>query len=238
MATSTREDTLSIVIPVLNEGPRLERLLSSLAEHCADAETIVVDGGSTDDTRLVVSRFPSARLVVSPRGRARQMNAGAREARGGVFLFLHADTSLPHDALEAIQAAMADPQTVGGRFDVRFDSSRAIFRIIAYLINLRSRLSRITTGDQALFVRRTTFTALGGYPDMPLMEDVEFSKRLKRRGRIACLRLCVTTAARKWEHHGTLRTVLLMWRLRLLYFLGVSPARLHRSYYGIPPPPE
>jgi rSAM/selenodomain-associated transferase 2 len=172
-----------------------------------------------------------------PTGRARQMNAGARASRGAQLVFLHADTDLPDGALEAIEAAMADSRVVGGRFDVALDSRRPILRAVAALMNLRSRLSGIATGDQAIFVRRAAFEALGGFPDQPLMEDVEFSRRLRRRGRLACLRLRVTTSARKWQREGALRTVLLMWTLRLLYRLGVSPVRLHRWYYGRDPLP-
>jgi rSAM/selenodomain-associated transferase 2 len=163
------------------------------------------------------------------------MNAGAREARGEIFLFLHADTFLPDEATEAIRAALVDPRIVGGRFNVRLDSPRVIFQVIALFMNLRSRLTRIATGDHALFVRRRTFAEIGGYPDIPLMEDVEFSKRLKQHGGIAGLRLDVTASSRKWEREGVLRTVLLMWTLRLLYFFGASPTRLYLFYYGHPP---
>jgi len=190
-----------------------------------------VDGGSTDATAATAARFPRVRLLASPRGRARQMNAGARVARGDVLLFLHADTLLPAGALAALEAGLDDPGVVAGRFDVRFDNPRPVFRMIAWFMNQRSRWSGISTGDQAIFVRREVFEALGGYPDMPLMEDVELCRRLKRRGRLAALRLCVTTSARKWEREGAVRTILLMWTLRLLYTVGVPPARLHRWYY-------
>jgi rSAM/selenodomain-associated transferase 2 len=226
---------VSIVVPALDEADNLARLLPDLARRWPAAEVIVVDGGSADDSLAVVRRHAGARGLVAPRGRARQMNAGARAAGGDVLLFLHADTRLPDGALEAIGAALADPAVAGGRFDVSLDSARPILRVTAALMSLRSRLSGIATGDQAIFVRRSVFEALGGFPDIPLMEDVAFSRGLKRRGRLACLRLRVTTSARKWQREGALRTVLLMWALRLLYVLGVAPARLHRWYYGREP---
>jgi rSAM/selenodomain-associated transferase 2 len=223
--------TLSIVVPALNEAANLERLLPDLVARCPDAEVIVADGGSADASTRVVGRFPSVRLVESARGRARQMNAGAQSARGDALLFLHADTALPDGATAAIARALADREVVGGRFDVRFTSSRWPFRMIAALMNRRSRWSGISTGDQGLFVRRTAFEALGGYPDIALMEDIELTKRLKREGRLACLDLRVTTSSRRWERDGILRTIFSMWTLRFLYFCGVSPARLSRWYY-------
>ena len=229
---------LSIVIPALNEAGNLARLLPCVLATCPQAEVIVVDGDSADGTRDVISRFPRVRFLASARGRARQMNAGARAAQGANLLFLHADTILPPGTQAVILEALADPGVVGGRFDVRFDSERPIFRIIAALMNLRSRFSGISTGDQALFVRRRTFEDLGGYADIPLMEDIEFTGRLKRRGRLAALRTRVTTSARKWEREGVLRTILLMWILRLFYFVGADPARLHACYYRRPGAPQ
>jgi rSAM/selenodomain-associated transferase 2 len=190
-----------------------------------------VDGGSTDATSAIAARFPEVNVLVSPRGRARQMNAGARASRGDVLLFLHADTLLPDGALAAVEAAAGDAGVIAGRFDVRFDNPRPVFRMIAWFMNRRSRWSGISTGDQAIFVCREPFDALGGFPDIPLMEDVELCRRLKRRGRMAALRLSVTTSARKWEREGALRTILLMWALRFLYVTGVPPARLHNWYY-------
>ena len=229
---------VSVIIPVLNEASNLRRLLPDLSEKCPGAEVIVVDGGSTDGTLQVVDQFPFTRVIRSPRGRAKQMNAGAREARGEILLFLHADTVLPCGASEAICETLADPSTVGGRFDIHLDNPRFAFQAITFFMNLRSRLTGISTGDQAIFVRHKIFAEMGGYPNIPLMEDVEFTKRLKRRGRIACLPLPVTASVRKWEQEGVVRTVLLMWTLRLLYFFGMSPSRLHRLYYGHPPATE
>jgi rSAM/selenodomain-associated transferase 2 len=229
---------LAVVIPALDEAANLARLLPDLGRACPGAEVLVVDGGSRDETAEVVARHPGARLVPSARGRARQMNAGARAAAGDVLLFLHADTWLPDGAAAAIEAALADPAVAGGRFDVRFDSGRRIMKMVAWFMNARSRATSICTGDQAIFVRRAAFETVGGYPDIPLMEDIELSRLLKARGRVAALRARVTTSARKWEREGPLRTIGLMWTLRLLHFAGVAPARLHRWYYGAPKEPS
>jgi len=223
---------LSIVVPALNEAVNLTGLLPELARGCPGAEIVVVDGGSRDETAAVAARQAGVRLVTGARGRARQMNAGARAAAGDVLLFLHADTRLPAGAAAALERALAEPGVVAGRFDVRFDNPRPVFRMVAWFMNARSRASSICTGDQAIFVRRSDFDAVGGFPDIPLMEDIELTRRLKRRGRLAALRLRVVTSARKWEREGPLRTIGLMWALRLLHFCGVAPARLHRWYYG------
>ena len=199
------------------------------------ADIVLVDGGSTDATAAIAARSPTVRFISSPRGRSHQMNAGARVARGDVLLFLHADTYLPDGALAAVDVATSDPGVVAGRFDVRFDNPGRAFRVIAWFMNHRSRWSGISTGDQAIFVCREPFNALGGYPDIPLMEDVELCRRLRGRGQVAALRLKVTTSARKWEQEGVVRTILLMWALRFLYMVGVRPARLYRWYYGREP---
>ena len=225
---------LSIIVPALDEAENLARLLPALAAECPGAEVLVVDGGSADATPRVMAAWPRARYLPSARGRARQMNAGARAASGDLYLFLHADTVLPRGAAAAIARVLADSAVIGGRFDVAFSSPRWPFRVIAALMNARSRLTGVATGDQAIFVRRADFEAVGGYPDIPLMEDIELSARLKRRGRLACLGLRVITSARKWEREGIVRTVLLMWTLRLLYFLGVGAGTLHRWYYRPP----
>jgi rSAM/selenodomain-associated transferase 2 len=226
--------SLTVIVPALDEAANLERLLPLVVARCPGAEVIVVDGGSRDGTPEVARRVPGVVVLSSVRGRARQMNHGAAQAGGRTLLFLHADTRLPEDAPEAIRRALEDPRVVAGRFDVRFDSARPVFRMIAFFMNLRSRLSWICTGDQGIFVRREVFEALGGYPDIPLMEDIELSRRLKRAGRISCLRLWVVTSARKWEREGPWRTIALMWGLRFLHALGVGPERLHRLYYHRP----
>ena len=226
---------LSIIVPVLDDADHLERLLPHLRSECPDADVLVVDGGSGDRTPLIARGWPDVRYLVGERGRARQMNAGARAARGDVLLFLHADTRLPPGASVAIVRALEDPAVASGRFDVRFCNPHWAFRMIAALMNWRSRLTGIATGDQAIFVRRQVFEALGGFRDIPLMEDVELCARLKRCGRTGCLRQRVVTSSRKWEREGIVRTIVLMWALRLLYFFRVDPMRLDRWYYGTPP---
>ena len=220
--------SVSVVIPTLNEAKTITQTLLQVRKAGA-CQLIVVDGGSVDGTAEIAHR--GADLVLSsPCGRARQMNSGARAATGDVLLFLHADTVLPRGFPDLLTHALADPQVVGGRFDIRLDASGWPFRLVETLMNLRSRLTRISTGDQAIFVRRETFLALGGYPEVELMEDLELSKKLKRVGRIACLRERVTTSARRWQRDGVLRTIVLMWTLRLGHFLGVPAERLKTFY--------
>ncbi len=228
--------TISVIIPTLNEEAVLSETLARTSALQV-GELIVVDGGSTDLTVPMIQTFcadvPHAQLITAPRGRARQMNEGAKASRGDVLLFLHADTQLPEQTGRIIALAFADPAVVGGRFDVRFDSASVWSRIISAFMNRRSRLTGISTGDQALFVRRQVFEQLGGFADIPLMEDIDFSRRLKRAGRIAALRDTVLTSFRRWEAQGPLRTILLMWTLRFLYWMGVSPFRLQHFYMAI-----
>jgi rSAM/selenodomain-associated transferase 2 len=181
---------------------------------------ILVDGGSEDATRELAAGLCD-RMIVAPRGRATQMNAGARQAGGEVLVFLHADTRLPSNADELVQGFL------WGRFDVQIEGRHPLLRVVAWSMNLRSRLTGIATGDQAIFVRREAFP---GFPELPLMEDVAFSQAMKRRSRPACLRDKVTTSGRRWESRGVARTILLMWQLRLLFFLGVSAEKLARRY--------
>ncbi len=219
---------LSVVIPALDEAAQIDAALGS-ARGPRVCEVIVVDGGSRDAT-AARARDAGALVVAADRGRARQMNAGAALAGGDVLLFLHADTRLPPAFDAAVDAALADPAVVGGRFDLRLDPGSPFLDLTATLINLRSRLTGIATGDQALFVRRGIFEAMGGFEDIPLMEDVAFTRALRRRGRVARLRQRVTTSSRRWQQHGPLRTVLLMWWLRFLYWRGVPAAELKRRY--------
>jgi len=222
---------LSIVIPVLNEAAAIGGALEPLMPlRARGTEVIVVDGGSTDAT-LDLARPLADRVLDAPRGRAAQMNAGAGVANGDVLLFLHADTRLPDHADELVRDALALRPRVWGRFDVTFDGGA--LPLVAAGMNLRSQLTGIATGDQAMFVTREAFASAGGFPQIALMEDVALSARLKRLSPPACLRARVTTSPRRWHTHGTLRTVLMMWRLRLAFFLGADPAKLARAYgYG------
>jgi rSAM/selenodomain-associated transferase 2 len=220
---------ISIIVPVLDEAPSIGATLACMQSLRASGhEVIVVDGGSADGT--VERASPLAdRTLVAQRGRARQMNAGAEHAVGEVLWFVHADTELPPRADGWVLAAVAEGHA-WGRFDVRLSGAAHLLRIVERTMNWRSRVSGICTGDQAIFVHREAFRAVGGFPDIPLMEDIALSRRLKCLGRPACVRAPVLTSSRRWEAHGVIRTVLLMWGLRLGYFLGVSPSRLVRLY--------
>ena len=221
---------LSIIIPVLNEAESIEGRLAALAPfRAAGAELVLVDGGSQDDTADRAAPLCD-RFVVARRGRASQMNAGAAVATGEVILFLHLDTALPAGALEAIRAGLAASGRSWGRFDVRILGAHPLLPLVAALMNARSRLTGIATGDQAIFIAREAFRAVGGFPDIALMEDIAASKALKRLSRPLCLRAIVSTSGRRWDRNGFWRTVSLMWRLRLAYFLGADPARLARAY--------
>jgi rSAM/selenodomain-associated transferase 2 len=220
---------LSVVVPMLNEASAIANTLGAIRRGAPDAEIVVVDGGSTDAS--VAAAQPLCDYVfVATRGRARQMNAGARASHGDVLVFVHADTIVPSTFAADIASALLDPAVLGGRFDVKLDATALPYRVIGAMISLRSRISRTGTGDQAIFVRRDIFDRLGGFPDLELCEDLEFTRRLKRTGRIACLRTQVTTSARRWSRDGVVRTVFRMWMIRAMYLLGVPPARLKRMY--------
>ncbi len=229
--------TLSIIVPVLNEADGIAPALAALAPlRQRGVEVIVADGGSTDGT--IANATPLCdRVVSAPRGRAMQMNAGAAVAAGDTLLFLHADTALPDKAGELadelILTGLAKNGKKWGRFDVEITGRHPLLPMVAVLINLRSRLSGIATGDQAMFITREAFTAAGGFPEIPLMEDIEFSRRLKHVSPPLCLRARVRTSGRRWDTHGLWFTIFLMWRLRLSYFLGASPETLAQVYgYG------
>lgn len=221
--------TLSIVVPVLNEAHGIRDTLAALAPlRQRGAEVVVVDGGSQDDTVALAQPLADA-VIAGPRGRARQMNAGAVRAQADALLFLHADTTLPPEADRLVQAALAKGGR-WGRFDVTLVGRHPMLRVVAAGMNLRSRLSGVATGDQALFMHRSAFDAVGGFPDQPLMEDVEISQRLRRLAPPVALRARVATSGRRWETRGVWRTIVLMWWLRWRYWCGASPERLAEAY--------
>ncbi len=219
---------LSIIIPVLDEEKKLPGTLGALQSlrHLGH-EIIVVDGGSVDNS-LMLAGEAADHVIMSDPGRAVQMNKGAAVATGDAFLFLHADTVLPEDAAHLISAI--DDDLFWGYFDIRLSGQKMIFRLIEWLINFRSTKSSIATGDQAIFIERKLFARTGGYPEIPLMEDVAISRLLRDITAPVCLKSQVLTSSRRWEDNGIIFTVLLMWKLRFFYYLGVSPERLSRSY--------
>lgn len=221
-------NTVAVIIPVLNEAECLPQLLMHTHEWGAD-EIIFVDGGSSDETPQIL-QSAGVKWICSKRGRAVQINAGAAQSKSNILLFLHVDTGLSSSHIENVKQVMDNTGSVGGRFDVHLSGQQPAFRVVEFFMNWRSRLTRISTGDQAMFVRRDVFEKLGGFPDQPLMEDVEFSRQLKKEDDIACLRQRVITSSRRWEEHGIVRTVLLMWWLRFRYWLGASPEVLKRYY--------
>jgi rSAM/selenodomain-associated transferase 2 len=220
---------LSIVIPVLDEAEHLKECLARLAPlRRRGAELIVVDGGSRDGT-LAKAQGAADLAFAAPRGRGSQMNAGAARAAGDALLFLHADTVLPDDADTLIGAAIAGGAS-WGRFDVALAGRHPLLPVVAQMMNRRSRLTGLATGDQAIFVTREAFARVGGFPDIPLMEDIAMSRALKRLSRPACISRRVTTSGRRWEKNGVVRTIVLMWWLRAQFFFGADPARLGRRY--------
>ena len=223
------QPALSIVIPAWNEAAGIEATLEPLQPlRARGVEIVLADGGSTDATAELAAPWVDA-VTRSARGRAAQMNTGAARARADALLFLHADTRLPTGADAQVLQALAG-SACWGRFDVRIEGRPRMLRVVAALMNLRSRLSGIATGDQAIFVARAAFDRVGGFPEQPLMEDIEISRRLKRLGRPACLRAKVCTSGRRWEQRGVWRTIVLMWRLRWRYWRGESPAQLAQAY--------
>lgn len=219
-----------IVIPVLNEAGHLAGKLQALQGLRDRCQLLLVDGGSHDDSPEIARPLVD-KVMPGPRGRAIQMNVGALQADAEILLFLHADTRLPDNAIDLIRQAVA-AGFHWGRFDVAFDNPKPIFKLIAFMMNQRSRLTGIATGDQALFMTRPAFTAVGGFPAIALMEDIAISGKLKKLGKPCCLKANVQTSAQRWQQHGICKTILLMWWLRLMYFFGADPDDLAMRYYG------
>lgn len=220
---------LSFIIPTLNEEPYIRSCLEPLQQYRKKGhEVFLADGGSTDDT-LVIAKPLVDRIIISERGRARQMNAGAAAVSGDVFLFIHADTVLNLENADLFTEKIKLPRT-WGRFDVRLSGAHPILRIVEFFMNLRSRMTGIATGDQVIFITRTLFLECGGFPDVPIMEDVEMSAKLLKVCKPLCLRNKVVASSRRWEQYGIMRTVMKMWYLRLIYFFGADPEKLARKY--------
>ncbi|GGX86553.1 glycosyl transferase family 2 [Litchfieldella qijiaojingensis] len=225
----TNSSLISIIIPTLNEAERIEAQLAGLQALGDDRiEIIVVDGGSRDDTPTLAAPLASHVISSNP-GRAVQMNCAAQASQGDILLFLHADSRLPDGSIDEIQQALSDDYE-WGRFNIRLQGHHPMLKVIALAMNVRSRLSGIATGDQALFMTRRAFEAVGGFPEQPLMEDIEISKRLKRLSRPACLRAHVVSSARRWERHGLWSTIWLMWCLRYRYWRGADSQQLAKEY--------
>jgi len=223
---------LSVVVPVLNEQEVIAATLAAIRKGGRDAEIVVVDGGSFDRSVQIAAQFAN-QVLSAPRGRAQQQNYGAARSAGDTLVFVHADTIVPPTFRDDIAAALDDPEVCGGRFDLCLDDRRAVGRLIGQAISLRSRLTSSATGDQAIFVRRSTFERLGGFPEIAICEDIAFVRLLKRAGRVACLRSTVTTSARRWQHAGFIRTIARMWIIKSLYLCGVAPERLARWYADV-----
>jgi rSAM/selenodomain-associated transferase 2 len=221
--------TFSIIIPTLNEATGIKACLLALQPLRLQCEIIIADGGSSDDTCNLV--LPLAdKITLSAPGRAKQMNNGAAQAKGELLLFLHADTLLPEHALDIIGQQLSSSNAPWGRFDIRLDSPHIMLKIVAQMMNWRSRLTGIATGDQVIFVDRAVFFEIGGYPDINLMEDIALCHSLKKISPPLCLNAKVTSSARRWEHNGISKTILLMWWLRLRYYLGAKPSELAQFY--------
>ena len=220
---------LSVVVPVLNEEVNLSRITSSLRSVIEQGhEVIIADGGSTDNTLTIAYEITDT-VIISKKGRALQMNSGASIASGKVVLFLHADTLLPENVAEIISAACVG-RSFWGRFDVRLSNNKYVYRLIECMMNMRSSLTSIVTGDQAIFIEKGLFDRIGGFPEIALMEDIEISRRLKKISKPVRLKSRVVTSSRRWERNGVFATVFLMWKLRLYYFFGVSPEKLNQMY--------
>jgi len=234
---------LSIVIPILDEAAIIAATLQALAPlRAGGAEVIVVDGGSSDGT-VALARPLADRVIAGRRNRGAAMNSGAALGTGDVFIFLHDDPTLPGRADQLIAAALSRRtpdrayRCCWGRFDLRIAGRHPLLALVARMINWRSRLTGIASGDQAIFVTREAFWSVGGFPDSPLMEDIALSRKLKRLCRPICITTPAVTSGRRWDYHGLWHTLVLMWRLRLAYYLGAKPARLALAYGRAPPSP-
>jgi rSAM/selenodomain-associated transferase 2 len=225
-------DTISVILPVFKEASLINHTIANIlsSEYGGNVEIIVVDGSAEEETIRAIENN-KARKIVSEKGRSRQMNKGATIARGEILLFLHADTLLPRDALSAIASIMQNHKFVGGAFDLGIDSARTVFRLIETAASLRSRITRVPYGDQGIFLRKGYFHTIGGFREIPLMEDVDLMRRIKKAGdRICILPLRVKTSPRRWEKEGIIRCTLRNWTLLTLYYLGCPPEKLVKHY--------
>lgn len=221
--------SISIIVPTLNEEKTIKNCLEQFLPKLEDLEIIVVDGGSSDSTKEIVKDYPQIKFIEWKCGRATQMNRGAKEAKGEILLFLHSDTFLPHKGWESIWNCI-DKGAIWGWFNIRFDDQKLYFQLMEKQINFFTQLSRLPTGDQAIFIRHKTFNDVGGYKDMPLMEDLDLARRLRKISKGKIIRQPVITSARRWQKGDFLKTALLMFRLNLFYFLGVPSERLATVY--------
>ena len=221
---------LAIIVPVYNEEKTLELALEQFhhLDMQKDDELLFVDGGSTDNTRQMILDA-GFRCLQSEKGRAQQMNVGARNTESEIILFLHIDTSLCSSNISNIKKTYKQG-FLSGRFNIKLSNSKLTYRIISFFINIRSCLTKVSTGDQGIFVARHTFEKIGGFPNIPLMEDIALSKQLKKVGEVACLQTKLITSSRRWEQHGVFKTTILMWKLRYLYWRGATPERLAKMY--------
>ena len=222
-----RSQLISVIIPVLNEAKILDQTLSQLEKQLEAHELIIVDGGSEDETVTIAKTY--GRVILSARGRARQLNAGAAAATGDTLLFLHADVRLDLGAIKAVEIAMAFGYA-GGAFKQRIEGAHLLYRLIERGANFRAKRLRVFYGDGGTFISRAGFYQIGGFPDIPIMEEIRFSRKLRRLGKTILVEPGIHISARRWEQNGIIRTTLLNWFITTLYFLKVSPARLVRLY--------
>jgi len=228
--SSTTDNLISIIIPVLNDADALKKLLPDLQnDRLLGHEVLIVDGGSMDGSVTYASALVD-RVMMTGTGRGRQMNLGAEQAQHSILLFLHADSKLPINALANISKTLEEPSRHWGRFDVILDANGIMYRVIACMMNLRSRITGVATGDQGIFVRRLSFHEAGSFDSIPIMEDIALSKALRKQSRPACLSAKIITSARRWQQQGTMKTILQMWLLRFAYFIGIKPDKLVDFY--------